>query len=1004
MRRSGRRLGPWALAAALTLISASAGHAQQRGTISGQVTDVSTQQPLANIQVYVTGTALGTLTNQDGRYLLLNVPEGEAEVQVSGLGYTTATRKVTVAAGQSATADFALKQSAVALGEIVVTGTSGRVERREQPAVVSTIDASKKVERGTSTNVTDVLTAAVPGVQVTSSSGVSGTAQQIRIRGASSISLSNEPLVFVDGVRANARTLNDINIGGQGVSQLFDLNPEDIDHIEVVKGPAAATLYGADASAGVIQIFTKKGRMGAHFTQNISLEYNGIQPNWTPPANFAACSASRVGPTSSSDLCRGQPVGTVVSDNPLLRTSSLRDGSYKSLGYSGRGGGDNFGYFVSGGWDKEEGTLPNNHLERKNGRLNFNFVPTPSLSVEAGLGLGLTNRNLPINDNNIYGYMGGALLGRPYTVTTNSDGAAVGGWYIPQRDQNAIGSIFSQVETLRYEPTVQVNYTPLSWLTNRLTMGADVSRTNGTQYFPKNDLVWYNGDTDTGSLEEERINYDIYTFDYLGKASSAFGADKQYTADLSVGAQVIAEILDNVSANGTGFVTNANRVVGDASQISANQDYQKTTSVGYLSELDVGLWDRLFLQLGARVDQFSSFGENAKPFFLPKVGASYVISDEDFWQGISSLVPELRLRAAYGTTGRAPSAGASLETYEASPYAIVGGGTGAGVVPARPGNYDLRPEKGTEFEVGLDAGFLDQRIGLELTYYNKKTTDLILQVPIPPSSGFSTNPYRNIGEVLNRGWEVSLRGTPVSTPNFTWDFHVAGSTLHNELVSLGEVAAFGSLNRFQEGLPLGAFVTNKIVSIDTVAGQATVTNDLTFVGNYLPTFEGNLGSTFTIMNNVSLSGQLDWKRNFKIYNNTAQFRDRAFQNSELAVERNLGQAELIRRYGPFVNQDGKPVAYTQVNEAYIQDGGFLRLREVAATLTLPRDWAQQMKATTASLTVGGRNLALWTNYAGADPEVLAQATRNSGAATFQREDFLTIPQPRRWVVKLNLTF
>ncbi|MGH7445072.1 MAG: TonB-dependent receptor plug domain-containing protein, partial [Longimicrobiales bacterium] len=442
------------LAVAMLPLSAAA---QDRGTLAGTVTDQTTDAPLAGVQITVTGTQLGTITNDEGRFVLVNVPVGPREVRVNSIGYASASQTVTVVAGETLTLEFALQQSAVALDELVVTGTVGAVERRAQPAVIASIDAAEQVERGTATSVTDLLTAQVPGVQVTSSSGTTGTAQQIRIRGASSIELSNEPLVFIDGVKASNRTLTDINIGGQGVSQLFDLNPEDIESIEVVKGPAAATLYGADASAGVIQIFTKQGRPGANrYTQTISMEYNQLEQNWTPPANFSTCrTAEEVVATSPIVLCRGQEVGAVISDSPLIRNNTFQDGMMRSLGYSGRGGGENYGYYLSLGWDDEEATLPNNALERRSGRVNFTFVPRSDLRFEAGLAIGNTESTFPINDNNIYGFLGGGLLGSPRSVREGENGGPrTGGWYIPTRDEEAVTNIESALETLRYTPTL----------------------------------------------------------------------------------------------------------------------------------------------------------------------------------------------------------------------------------------------------------------------------------------------------------------------------------------------------------------------------------------------------------------------------------------------------------------------------------------------------------------------------------------------------------------------
>jgi TonB-linked SusC/RagA family outer membrane protein len=993
----------WASLVALLFAMPAALAAQDRGTITGQVVDEATNQPLGNVQIFVPGTSLGTLTNAEGRFTLVNVPAGTIEVRANRLGYSSATQRVTVTGGTSVSARFALSPSAVALDEIVVTGTAGAVQRRSQPAVVASIDASEVVDRGVVSSVQDVLAARVPGVQVTMASGSSGTSQQIRIRGASSISLSNEPLVFIDGVRADSRAQMVTFTGGQANSRIFDINPEDIESIEVVKGPAAATLYGADASAGVIQIITKRGRAGASsFTQNISLEYNEIEPNFTPLANFGACSADHVAAGSGRVLCEGQPVGTIVSDNPLVRTGAFREGQLRSLSWSARGGGENFGYFVSLNRDDEDGTLPSNAFMRQSGRVNFNFTPTSKLAFDAGVGVYSTETNLPHNDNNVYGFLGGGYLGRPQNVRRDAEANISGGYYAPNRELEAISSIENVYETKRFTPTLQATYTPFEWFTNRLVVGADVSNGDVTAFFPKNVQGWYQGSTNTGFLQEHRTTNTIYTLDYLGRIN--YQVNESISSGFSFGAQVINEISDRVTASGTGFVTNANRVVGSAAEISASQDFAEDRSIGLLGQMDLGFQDRLFLQLGARLDQNSSFGESAEPFLLPKVGVSYVVSEENFWDPVADFVPTLRLRAAYGTTGRSPSPGASLETYVAEPFAIITGGSAAGVVPRNPGNFNLKPEKGTEFEAGFDAGFLRDRLGLEVTYFDKTTTDLLLRRPIPPSSGFSQNPFVNIGEVMNRGFEYALRGTIVDAPNVRWEARVAGSTLENELVSLGDIEPFGTAPRFEEGHPLGSFFTRTIRSVDTASGRVVVADSLEFFGGVLPTNEGSFSSTLTMFQNVSLSGQLDWKGGFKIYNNTAQFRDRVFRNSEVGAncEEVLGQEECLRRFGPFVSEGtGSAVSYTQVNEEYFEDGDFVRLRELAATFTLPERFATTFGASRASLTVGGRNLKLWTDYSGSDPEVLSAPNATGG---FSRSDFLTVPQSRRWVIKANFSF
>lgn len=1005
-----------------TMLLTTGLRAQGVGVVTGRVTDRAGNQPLAGVQVFIPATTLRTLTSADGRYTLHNVPAGAVEVRAIRLGYSAGIQRLELAGGDTATADFALAASALALDELVVTGTAGETERRAQPAVVASIDVSEVVERGTVSSVQDILTARVPGVGVTQSSGSSGTAQQIRIRGASSISLSNDPLIFIDGIRADSRvqsggTSGGIGVGGQGVSRLFDLNPDDIASIEVVKGPAAATLYGADASAGVIQIITKKGQLGvAGFTQTLSAEYNQIDPHFDTPANFGRCTAALVATPSS--LCAGRAVDDVIQDNPLERTGAFRNGALRAIGYSARGGGQNYGYFVSLGLDEEDGTLPNNAFKRRTGRVNFNFIPDSKVAVEASVGLYDVGSTLPINDNNIFGFMGGGYLGRPTTVRTGEDGTITGGFYAANREYEAISSIESVSDALRFSPSVQVNYTPVEWFTNRLVVGGDFTRGQAYQFYPKNDRTFYSGDTDKGSLTEVRTSNDIYTIDYLGTIRTKLR--ENVTSNISGGVQLINEVFDRVTGTGVGFVTNSNRVVGSATQISASQGYTNQRQVGFLGQWDVGFNERLFVQLGARLDQASAFGADAKPFFLPKIGVSYVVSDEPFWGSVANVLPTMRLRAAYGTTGRSPTAGASLETYNAQPYAIIGqGGSEAGVIPLNPGNSDLRPERGQEFEAGFDAGLVNDRFGVELTYFNKTTRDLLLRRPIPPSSGATSDPFVNIGKVVNSGFEFALRGSLVSTDNLQWEARVGGNTLHNELVSLGDIEPFGTAPRFAEGYPLGYFSTRVVREVVTAEGDprcpvsggvhtpcAIVSDENEYVGSSLPKFEGNLSTTVTMFRRFQLTGLFDWKRGHTIYNNTAQFRDRSFANSEAGVlgAEAIGEEAALRRFGPFVAEDGETVPFTNVNGAYYESANFVRLREVSLVVTLPERYATRIGASAASLTIGGRNLALWSPYSGDDPEVLAQSTSTTGSATFAREDFLTVPQPRRLVVKLNLSF
>lgn len=992
--------------------------AQQLATISGRVTDAQTGNPLAVATVVVQGTQLGAVTADDGTYRIARVPLGAHTVVVRRIGYSPDRKTVNLVEGAAVTVDFALTPSATELEAIVVTGTAGNQSRAAQGAVVSTIDVSDVVSKAPILNVTDVLEGRVPGVNVQQASGTIGAAPRINIRGATSISLSNAPLVFIDGVRMysgarqNVGTYHNLEgLGGQTVTALNDINPDDIESIEIVKGPAASTLYGADASAGVIQIITKKGRQGAHgFTQNISAEWNQVQPNFTPNSIYGTCGESDVAP-GGADLCQGQAVGTVISDQPLVRGNVFRNGHLGAVDYSGQGGGDNFGYFVSGSLNNETGTSPNNDYRRRTGRTSFNWVVDPRLSVEAMVGLSYNKYKIPEGDDANYGYLTqGEFLSNPFDVKVAPDGTRSGGISTP-----VIGltSVLNQLTTLRYTPSAQIHYSPFSWLSNRLTVGGDLSSTHGFTFFPKNDQNWFGGDQANGYVEDVQNPIHIYTVDYLGNVRKTFGSADHITSDFSFGSQYINTVDNYLAGVGLGLATNSSNLVSSASSTESHQNYSQAKSFGLLAQEAVSFGQTLFLQAGARVDRNSAFGKSYGSLFLPKAGVSYVMSQESFWSKLAPVISTLRLRAAYGTTGRSPTPGASLRTFAPFPFVTSTGGVGPGVVQASPGNPNLKPERGTEFEAGIDAGFLHERIGAELTYFDKRTTDLLLLNPLAPSLAFTTDPFVNAGKVDNRGFELMLHGSPISRKAVTWDIGFTANTLRNKLVSLGDITIPDRAEispdltfRYVAGKPLAAWYSSKVIKVDTAAGFATVTNTPVYIGPQFPTFQANLSNTVTLFHNLRLYALFTSQRGGKIFNVTPLIQDlfgTSAQTNLAAGQGGYSTEERIRRFGPFQTADGTPVGL--VLDSYLQPTDFVRLQELSATLSLPASLARQLHAASASVTVAGRNLHLWksSKFQGYDPEVISN-TQNTGSVQFPTVEEFTVPQPRRIVVRLNLQF
>jgi TonB-linked SusC/RagA family outer membrane protein len=1008
------RVGPALIAVAALLAAASPAAAQRvdSAVVSGRVTSEG-GVPIPSAIVTIPGVRVSTQTNDAGAYRLAFALQASRTdtLRVTRLGYRPAVRTIALSAGQM-TIDVTMVATAVALEQIVVTGTAGNQETKAQSAVVATINAADLMAKAPVLNVNELMYARTPGVSLTVASGASGSNTRIDIRGQASISLSNNPLVFIDGVRmvSGGRSAGG-GVGGQTLNALNDLNPSDIESIEIVKGPAAATLYGADASAGVIQILTKRGRTGVRrFSQSITTEYHDVDPNFTPDDNYGICStAALIAPTSPNVLCAGKPLNTVVSDNVLVRNDVFNHGWSGILQYSAQGGGDNFGYYVSASANNEQGTTKGNFLNHRTGRVNFNWTASPKWSLDASVGLIRADDKLAKGDQDTHSFMLNGEWGQPaLAVRAGPNNTLTGGWFNNNVSVLSVSSINNEANTIRSTPATTLRYTPFSWLTNRLTLGADFTRVSGSQIYPLNTFNWYSATQNSGQVAINESNTTIYTVDYLGNINRRFGTNDWISSDLSFGSQWINVVATNLSGVGTGLASNVSNLISSATTTTAGQGYAQSKSLGYIVQEQIGFNDRLFFQFGARIDRNSAFGSSASTFFLPKVGATYTITEEPKIRDLlPSFISTVRLRGAYGTTGRSPGGTAALQTYSRTPYVTDLGLVVPGVSPGSPGNPDIKPERGEEIEGGFDSGFFSDRIGFDLTYYRKKSNDLLLNEPLAPSSGFSSSPLVNIGELQNSGLEMALRATAIDRRNLTWEFGATANTLANKIVSMGDVTPFVSGNNqcFKPGIEIGAWCVSKVLRVDTVVRRAFVTDTAYDIGGSMPRFESAFHTTVTFLRNFRFYAQADGKSNYKVYNLGRDFRDRNQRNS---AEVNLpaGQGgysleELIRRTGPFVTTTaGTAVGNALARDAYMVSGDFLRLRELSLTWTLPTSIASKARVGGAALSVGGRNLALWTKYDGWDPEVSAADGLNNQF----RADIYTLPQVRRLFARLNVQF
>ncbi|NIR61344.1 MAG: TonB-dependent receptor plug domain-containing protein, partial [Gammaproteobacteria bacterium] len=528
-------------ALAVLLAGAATARAQESGSVRGRVVDAATQRPLDGAQITIQGTRFGGMANQNGDFLILNVPAGTYTVRAQMLGYNRQDVEVTIAAGQAAVTSFELRQAAIDLDAIVVTGTAGGTVRRALGNSVTRLETGDLTEQAPIANVQELLTARAPGVTLMSSSGQAGASSKIRIRGASSLSAGNEPVFYVDGVRVAAGTNGGYGVNNgtvQGTNPLDYLNPDDIESIEVIKGPAAATLYGADAAAGVIQIITKKGRasQGVQFTAEV--EMGSSEWALDMPTNYTLCTtsaeASAIGApflgnrlTSSNwpgcgEFDASQPLQQRLLTQQPARDDpqALRVGDIRGMSVSARGGNEAFNFYLSADNYDEDGVFFNNFSKRTSGRGNFGFVPSDKLNFNVSVGYARTHAQMPLQNNASNSILRNAFRGRP-----GNQGPWGVGWrgFIPEISNQYDNQTWQERTTVG----LTMNYTPLPGFTNRLTLGMDRNdRTN--QSFMRQDTTGrapWGAVSATGTIDRYLPSIHVWTLDYASTLANDLTPD-----------------------------------------------------------------------------------------------------------------------------------------------------------------------------------------------------------------------------------------------------------------------------------------------------------------------------------------------------------------------------------------------------------------------------------------------------------------------------------------------
>lgn len=982
-------------------VPASAQAAVQAGTVTGRVTDAATGDGVTAVDVSLEGTQRRVLTNSAGRYTLANVAPGTYTLRARRIGYNQATQTITVRADETLTIDVKLQGAPTQLDAVVATAT-GEQRVRELGHSVGRINADSLVQVAPISTISDLLKGRVPGLQVFQTSGAVGGEINMRMRAPTSAELSTEPIVIVDGVRYTSGIVSTTNptpaipFNIEQTSRLNDLNPNDIESIEVVKGPSAATLYGTDAVNGVIVITTKAGLAGparwraygrAGLKEMPKYEYAGSYWGW--------------GSATSNCTLRNVALGSCTQDSVTVIPNPLNDSELTIFGakptwqYGANvsGGSEELRYYFSA--DFEEATGP---IRMPAGMMD-------ELREQLGGGKPLKSQLEPNNlskinlSANVVANIGKKATIRFNTGYTNNEvrQLSVGNPYNavfsqarPDQDGYSGGAsplqAFSKSTTEwtnRFFGRVTTEWRPAEWLSARGLIGIDLPNTQRYSLGLRDAWTNYKGE-----VGDERVRATTTTGELGATASFDRG---RLSSRTSVGAQYVRGFTNRLINIGTDLRPGGSAII-DAAALRIYQTYHETVTLGSYVEQMFGLNDRLFVTGAIRADGSSSFGNDYSAATYPKLGVSWVASEEPFMPHIPGL-DNLRLRYAFGASGQQPRPDMRRFTFGAG-QALLDGASRNKLAITRIPSPDLRPERVREHEIGLDASALDSRIRLDLTWNYRQVFDQIRSVTMPVGMG---SKWINVGYSTGHGMEAMLTARVIETHGASWDVTVTHATNETKLIDRGSAPElFSVYGGLVEGYPIGARFRLPIASYEDTNGNGILEpNEVimgdtpVYMGEGSPRTSQTLSSTIGLFNQrVRVSALFDRRSDFTVFNYIRMRQDLGGY-SRAAVDPTTPWAQQAEIHA---SMKGVSTGYF-----YIDQGDNTRLAEASVSVNLPERWVQPVKLSTAAFTLSGRNLGLWTKYTSSDPE----SGRFAGNMGTYADN---IPQARDWVLRVDLGF
>ena len=987
--------------------------------VSGKVTNQKDNSGIEGISINIKGTRNGVVSDNLGGFTLKLNNNNAVTLVASGVGFKA--QEINVDPSKMATGlNIVLTEQYSKLDEVVVTGTAAGTTKRQLGSYVSSVSA-EDLSKGASGNVLAALQGKTAGAQIIQNSGDPAGGMSVRLRGISSVLSSSEPLYIVDGVIINNATNRVTNtsanydggnfVGSIGQNRMVDINPADIERIEVLNGAAAAATYGSRANAGVIQIFTKRGKSGA---AKVSFSSTYISSALRKKLDVNQSPTKFGGPTDGAGALT-QDVITAVGGVFLTNTTSVqrydyqdyifRDASGTDNTLSVSGGNDKTKYYFGGSFYNNQGIIKNTDFQRFSFRSNIDQVINKWMSMNMGLNYTNSSANEKPDGQSFFSPTNAVtIIGNFHDIWTrdaNGNIKAVG-----ERGRINPVSVIEDIKQRQTTNRILANFglklKPMKGLTVDYLMGIDNYAQNGTTYIPPYAYnaspaffgggltldPTQNGYASTASNHFFQINHDLsanYNFDITNDINSTtqVGYSQQY------------EKNNYALLQGRGFAPFIETVNGASTPIPGIDDRSEISVSGLYVQQNFKFKNQLFLTGAIRRDGSSVFGANQRNQTYAKASASYVISSTEFWNqlGLSKAFDLFKVRVAYGESGNLTGIGAysRFNSYSSNSFL----GRSALNSSTTLANENVKPERQAEVEYGMDLGMFNNRVGLTVNVYNKKVTDLLINRQLAPTNGFASL-LDNFGSLENKGYEIMLSLTPVQTKDLKWEMTTIYNHNENKAIKIGQALTLFSTNAgapvaIVEGQPIGVFygtyfargtdgaITTNAAGIPLAATGVT----RKVIGNPNPDY------TASLVNEVSYKkwnfrAQLDAVQGVDVFN--ADFRTRQGVGNGTVAE--AEQRGLIPR--------GYISGVYAIEEWRVDDGSFIKLRE----LSLSYNVGKVKFINNLSINFSGRNLISWDNYKGYDPEV-----NSGGQSTLLRGiDFGATPIPRTFSFGIKADF